>query len=214
MTRQCLRMIFIAFLLVGNIPGQELNTEETINDKDKKQEKYFSQAGTLEYTGSVSALFDAQDLLRDDCCDYSINLFLGLDTAYYLVDSIHINLGFNFAFDKRQFIGRDFSGARFFPIIGLGYTFPVSNDLFFDMEFDIGHAIPIDALNEGITKTSTALLISTDFAFKFALDRALINVFLNYGIEMNVAQDRYRGSIFHLLRLGIGYSLYSLLSID
>ncbi len=215
MTFQCLRMIFIAFLLVGNVPGQELNTEETINDKDKKQEKYFSQAGTLEYGGSVSASFIAQNLNRDNCCNPLINLFLGLGTAYYLIDSIHINLGFNFHFRRWQFNdNRDvYIDLYFFPAIGLGYTFPVSNTLFFDIEVDIGHDIPTDAITMDAL-IFTNLHISTDFAFKFTLDKALINIYLYYNIEVNVVQDFYRGSTFHRLGFGIGYSLYSLLSID
>ncbi len=190
-----------------NILGEEGKT---------KKEKYFSQANTIEYAGSISTSFNYRDPNEIICCaGYSIHLNIDPTIAYYLINALHIDmsLGFYFSYrggmasenNRRIISWRNRVSLNISPSIGAGYTFMIVDNLFFDINGSIGGGIPI--INEHASKYYS-VFIRIGFNFKFALGNGLINSGMDYSIRYAIPEGPSRDSLSNDLYLRLGYSIY------
>ena len=188
-----------------NILGEEKQNNPNIRGK---KAIFFSSKDTRIFR-EYSFSFRSHNVSKVSCCLSSDSISLGVYPiiSYYLIDALHVNLDFFLVYHyiTQNNASNQNHSFRLFPSIGIGYTFPIFDRLFFDIKGKIGQIISLYQRN---FISNNTLGTSFEFIFKLDLSGSLINFGINYLIENNILQDSHKGLTSHQLRFIVGYSLY------
>ena len=168
----------------------------------------FSSSGIIEL--EAAAYFTYSETYYPDWGREDENFDFHLDPIinYYIFDNIHLGLIIGFGYNKYSIEYDDdcpsYSGHSYSlrPGIKFGYTFNVSNNLFFDFSIKYSYThLEIDSSSENGHKTYNT--ISFEPVFKYDTGNGLINIGPSFLYRKRKTMEQKSITFFRL-----GYSVY------